>query len=88
MSRIPRHGHITRQEVHNLGFRVGTLFRVLHGPFAGEKGIVIAIKQWTHPVFGQPDEVEHTTCIDTRLNHYMNAATCCFYNPAQLEIIG
>lgn len=87
MTRIPHQVPITRQQVNDLGFHVGTRFRVLHGVFAGEKGIIIDIKQWALPVFGQPDEVEYMTCIDTRLNRYMNAATCCFYNPAQLEII-
>lgn len=89
MTRVPRHVPITRQQVNDLGFHVGTRFRAIHNVFEGKEGVITAIKQYAHPVFGRPDEIAYTTCIETKLDDWLHVgSTCCFYNPAQLEIIG
>lgn len=84
-SRIPQVAHLTREEWLALGFDVGVRFRVLEGYAAGERGIIVDIKQFTSPVFGRPGEVRHTTVADTRLGEQPYGISC-FYNPALLEI--
>lgn len=88
MSRIPNHVYITRQEVNDLGFYVGTRFRAICNVFEGNEGVITGIKEFRSPVFGKPGEFTHTTCIETKLDDWAYVgSTCCFYNPAQLEII-
>lgn len=56
----------------------------MHGVFQGDEGVITSIRQRDIPVFGQPDEVTHTTTIEARLDSYGDAAKVCIYNPALL----
>jgi len=83
--RIPRVVHITRQQVLDQGFDIGTRFRVMHGVFEGEEGVITNIRQQDIPVFGDPYEVTHTTTIEARLDSHGDTAKVCIYNPDLLE---